>query len=148
MKKLYESLQTFPEDLPLRFMYRSTMPGHENCYKFHYPVTKFDAAAKDPTGNRNKTYHWHWFPDYNAFAKELWGDGLFSINHSGTRLDEEQDDFEIRANLGKRGAALTTEYWDIWNLSATRPDAHIAWNGNHVDCLHVSLAVVLALDLG
>jgi hypothetical protein len=129
-------------------MYRSTMPGHENCHKFHYPVTSFDRAAIDPTGERNKTYHWHWFAEYNSFAKGLWGDGPIALNRSRTNLHGDQDDLERRANANKRGLALTTEYWNIWNLSATRPDAHISWNGNHVDCLHVSVAIVLAPGLG
>jgi len=140
MKKVYESLQELPDGLPLHFMYRSTMSGHENCDRFHYPVTRDHPVAKNPTGTRNRTYHWHWFTEYNAFAKELWGYGPLALNHNGVSPRSGGDDLEWRAKVKKGGRTITTGYWDVWDMSVTRPDAHIAWNGNSVDCLHVSVA--------
>lgn len=135
MNKVYESFFSFPSDLPLHIMYRSTMPGHENCERYHYPVTRFDEAAQDPTGRRNKTYHWHWFPEYNAFAKELWGDGPLSPD---SIAGQTKGGVKWQAKTDRVGdTSVETEYWDIWNLSATRPDAHIAWQGHFADCLHV-----------
>ena len=138
MKKVYDSFLSFPSDLPLRVMYRSTMPGHENCHKYHYPVTYFDQVAQDPTGERNRTYHWHWFPEYNEFARELWGSGALSLGDLSNR-GEEVLERGVSSTTEREPSTVITEYWDIWNMSATRPDAHIAWNGHFVDCLHVSL---------
>lgn len=84
-----------------------------------------DPLAQNPTGNHTGTYHWHYFVEYNEVARDTWGRGKFALGIG---------------DVDSEGASrnLTTEYWDVWNLGATRPDAHVAWTGKHEDCLHVS----------
>lgn len=132
MKKVYDSFQSFPSDLPIRMMYRSTLPGHEYCMRYHYPVTMFEEIARDPTPSKNH-YHYHWFPEFNAFAKGLWDGGQFSLNLKSTS-NEQLGTLEWRSN-GR--SSVTTEYWDVWNMAVTRPDAHVGNDGK--DCLHVSV---------
>ncbi|KIM24790.1 hypothetical protein M408DRAFT_229202 [Serendipita vermifera MAFF 305830] len=134
MRKVYDSFLSFPSDLPIRVMYRSTMPGHEYCTRYHYPVTLFDDIAKDPTPSKNH-YHYHWFPKYNAFAKGLWDEGPLSLSRN--RMQEvDIDILKSRGGPAKREpeASVATEYWDVWNMTVTRPDAHVGNNGR--DCLH------------
>ena len=111
------------------------MPGHEYCSRYHYPVTVFDEIATDPTPSKNH-YHYHWFPEFNAFAKGLWESGPLSLNYEMVS-EEEGDTTGWREAMSKRvlGPSVTTEYWDIWNMTVTRPDAHVGNNGR--DCLHV-----------
>ena len=66
----------------------------------------------EPTGERKQTWGWHLFPDFSAITKA---------------------DFSHR----KRGS-VQIECWDEWEMRATRPDAHVAWIGSGLDCLHVS----------
>ena len=138
MRKVYDSLSTLPTNLDLRILYRSTLPGHNDCDKKLYPVTKYDESAINPTGDNKGPYHWHWFPQYNAIARQLWGGGQWSVG-SNPRLKVE-DKWEKRDQMSDPwGSGIVTDYWDVWNLAATRPDAHVAWANKFNDCLHVSL---------
>lgn len=135
MQKVYESLSALPSTLDLRILYRSTLPGHKDCEKKLYPVTKYDDAAVHPTGPFTGPYHWHWFPQYNDVARELWGLGRWSVRSKSRSTIE--DKWERRhLSQDSWGSGIVTDYWDVWNLAATRPDAHVAWANRFMDCLH------------
>jgi hypothetical protein len=91
---------------------RSIIPGHEHCENYRDPVPPTHEIALDPTGERKQTWGWHLFPGFNAITEA---------------------DFSHQ----KRGS-VRIEYWNVWEMGATRPDAHIAWTGGFFDCLHVS----------
>src|SRR5258706_9428760 len=90
---------------------RSIIPGHEHCENYRDPVPPTHEIALDPSGERKQTWGWHLFPDFNVITKA---------------------DFSHQ----KRGS-VQIEYWDVWKMGATRPDAHVSWTGGFFDCLHV-----------
>ena len=100
---------------------RSIIPGHEHCENYRDPVPPTHEIALDPTGERKQTWGWHLFPDFNAITKA---------------------DFSHQ----KRGS-VRIEYWDVWEMGATRPDAHVAWTGSFFDCLHVSKGLRLGVTM-
>lgn len=137
MRAVHSSVFYLPSNIRLHAYYRSTLPGHENCYQFRFPVSTKDGIAKNPAGRQNHTYNWAAFPELNEFAGRLWGsllsDQEFETN-IGTDVAEEP-------TLGERNKArnggIVTRYWDVWNMGATRPDAHMEWTHKALDCLHV-----------
>lgn len=115
MTNASESLLTI-EGLPLDVYFRSTLPGHKNCINYTEPVSPSDPIAVDPTGERGNTFRWHLFPEYNRLARDAFNG----------RKNEEGN--------------VQLNYFDVWEMSATRPDAHVgSLAGNTNDCLHVSL---------
>lgn len=111
------------EDVPMRIIMRSIMPGHEHCENYSDPVPPYHRIAIDPCGERKTTYGWHLFPEFNAITKR-------DFSHAS------RNDIQI-------------EYWDVWKMGAVRPDAHVAWVGSFFDCLHVrpSHDIVLRVQL-
>jgi len=91
---------------------RSIIPGHEHCENYHDPVLPTHEISLEPTGERKQTWGWHLFLDFNAITR-----ADFSHQNRGS---------------------VQIEYWDVWEMGATRPDAHVAWVGSGFDCLHVS----------
>ncbi|KAG8901650.1 hypothetical protein FRB99_005179 [Tulasnella sp. 403] len=104
-----DTMAHFAERMPLRVLHRSIAPGHQDCGKFKDPVDPSHPITVPPV-----THHgWQLFPQYNEVAK---------TKYTST--------FEGRTT-GRPA------YWDIWKMSAVRPDAHVGFTGKSWDCLHV-----------
>ena len=66
------------------------------------------------TATERHFFGWHLFQQYNTMARNA-----FATSKVGER---------------------PISFWDIWDMSIQRPDAHLAWNkeAKNYDCLHVS----------
>ncbi|KAG8905646.1 hypothetical protein FRB99_008487 [Tulasnella sp. 403] len=111
LKIVTDEMENFLEKLPMRVFYRAVSPGHEGCEGYHTPVSATDQITR-PVEVRTNSYGWHLFPRYNDLARKS-----FSSFYAG----------------GLDGIA----YWDIWNMSAVRPDAHVGYSVTNWDCMHV-----------
>ncbi|KAG8907472.1 hypothetical protein FRB99_004048 [Tulasnella sp. 403] len=106
---LRTKITTISQTLPLRSFFRSMAPGHEKCETFHTPATLGEPITQPIQNTRS----WHIFPQYNDIARNAFPYYLDNVNHT---------------------AGL--QFWDIWNMSVVRPDAHLGWTGTAFDCIH------------
>ncbi|KAG8897524.1 hypothetical protein FRB99_008110 [Tulasnella sp. 403] len=102
-----DALSRYSQVMPMRSFWRSMSPAHAGCKDLKHPVHLGDPATL-PVKHRAS---WHMFADYNKIATEI----LPPMSQSTLKQ-------------------LT--YWDIWNMSLMRPDAHVGYSPGTIDCVH------------
>ncbi|KAG8897525.1 hypothetical protein FRB99_008111 [Tulasnella sp. 403] len=102
-----DSINDFSQRLPMRAFWRSVSPGHFGCKDYHQPVQPGDPITLPKKHHQS----WHIFGPYNDIAKSI-------------------------IPPLKNSTLNQITFFDIWDMSVLRPDAHIGYLGWGFDCIH------------
>ena len=106
---------------PLHVLWRTTVPGHVTCGRFHHPatnVTEMEALVANTSlySPKELTFQWQQFQHQNQLAEQAFVDVLGTTTNTTRTFNN-----------------IIWDILDAYDVNILRPDEHLV---KHNDCLH------------